>query len=199
MSTLFDIGRVTEQGAHEILKPHYEKLSKCFINAWGDYITIIEKCASSCVGFTATTRANIVQNSIIENAKRLFSDVGGVTCYYSNGLFALDFYGKIILRFKKIDRSLRPHNVRTEQQGQCTMQTLFDNATIVTAGYRVDVTETSIKDIKVVCWFNNCLLWQLPLDAMSSRNVCAPEPSKPTPNTKIVIPNTGLTERAERA
>ncbi|KKL06455.1 hypothetical protein LCGC14_2595860, partial [marine sediment metagenome] len=63
----------------------------------------------------------------------------------SNGLFALDFYGKIILRFKKIDRSLRPHNVRTEQQGQCTMQTLFDNATIVTAGYRVDVTETSIK------------------------------------------------------
>jgi hypothetical protein len=42
-------------------------------------------------------------------------------------------------------------------------QTLFGAVTKITAGYRLDQTETFIKDMHLVCWYNDSLFWNISL------------------------------------
>lgn len=85
-----------------------------------------------------------------------------------NDFFAIDFYGKLVLRFKKLKRDLRPSTFKTEEQRHFDLQEpepllYAPNATLATAGYRLDRLAATIKDIHVVGWLGEARLFALPL------------------------------------
>jgi len=196
MKTLFDIGIMDEFQAGDLLSPHYDNVIGSMSMAWNDYHQIIKKAPDECLAFTATTRAIIVHNNITKHALRLFDNVENVICYPNDNIFTIDFYGKIRLRFKKLDNSLKPNNVSTLQQMEFASQTLFGAVTKITAGYRLDQTEMFIKDMHLVCWYNDSIFWNIPLFYKEAIKIDANLDDVVQGSTKIIIPETRKDETA---
>jgi hypothetical protein len=200
MKTLFDLGILTDSEAHGILEKHYPGIAACIRSGWQDYEFLIRVAPDQCLNFTATTRANIVQNNMVKHAQRLFGQTEDVLCYQSDGIFTVDFYGKIRLRFKKLDNSLKPSNIPTSQQQEFSFQTLFGpSSTKVTAGYRLDRSGLTLRDIHLVCFYSDELLWNIQLDEYVTANakgdIAEATPVPGTPGTRIV-PRKSDAERA---
>lgn len=201
MKTLFDIGVLSDREAHITLQKHYPSVATCIYSAWWDYEFLIKVAPDQCLNFTSTTRANIVQNNMVKHAQKVFGQTEDVLCYENDGIFTVDFYGTIRLRFKKLDNSLRPSNIKTTQQQEFSSQTLFGPSyTKVTAGYRLDRSALSIRDIHLVCWYNDALLWNIQLDqyvtALTEGDI---KKGMPVSGTRIVVRKREGADIAERA
>ena len=196
MKTLFDIGIMDECQAGDLLSPHYDNVIRSMSMGWNDYHQITNRSPDECLAFTATTRANIVHNNITKHAHRLFSSVEGIICYHEDKIFTIDFYGKIRLRFKKLDNSLKPSNVLTVQQMEFASQTLFGAVTNITAGYRLDQTETFIQDMHLVCWYNDSRFWNIPLPYKEAIKADTYLDDAIQDSTKIIVHKTRKAETA---
>jgi len=196
MKTLFDIGIMDEVQTCDLLSPHYDNVIRSMSRGWNDYYQITNRSPDECLAFTATTRANIVHNNITKHAHRLFSNVKGIICYAEDKIFTIDFYGKIRLRFKKLDHSLKPSNVPTVQQMEFASQTLFGAVTNITAGYRLDRTEAFIEDMHLVCWYNDSLFWNILLPYKEAIKTDTNLDDVIQDSTKIIIHKTQKAETA---
>ena len=203
MKTLFDIGVLSDREAHGILQNHYPRVATCIHGAWRDYEFLIRVAPDQCLNFTPTTRANIIQNNMVKHAQQMFGQTEDVLCFENDGIFTVDFYGRIRLRFKKLDKLLRPSNIQTAQQQGFSSQTLFGPSyTKVTAGYRLDRSGLAIRDIHLVCWYNDALLWNIQLDEHVGTHTDTDTDIKegmPASATRIVPRQSNGADVAERA
>ncbi|MCK5473111.1 MAG: hypothetical protein KAI59_03700, partial [Planctomycetes bacterium] len=110
------------------------------------------------------TIANMVHDNIELMAKEIFKGKGqDIAVYTKKGFLIINFYGRIFLRFKKLQNCLMPCNIQTEQQRAFDEQTLFEgHITHLSAGYRLnDIGE--YKDAHIVCVAYRKLQWNLKL------------------------------------
>ncbi|MCK5608768.1 hypothetical protein KAR91_43220 [Candidatus Pacearchaeota archaeon] len=160
---------MTRAEAEEVIGSHVGQIGDCIRYGWGANQQMAMKDPDTCKAFGVRTRACMVHDLIVEKAKAIFRGAAGVMTYMEEGIFTVDFYGKLRLRFKKLNTDLRPHNIPTKQQQMFGQQTLFGpESTKVTAGYVLDRTELSIAAMHIVCWDNNEKLWNWPLPVVKA-------------------------------
>lgn len=146
-----------------ILSPHLEIIRQCISSAWEDYM---RECNSIRHKTTPRSRASIVHDNMVFNAKALFDDVTGVRYLDNKGLFLLIFDERIRLRFKKLDEDKMPHNIPTQQ----TMSFLeqmdlpgIPQATNIIAGYELNSLQTEISTICLTCPNGSSNAWCIEL------------------------------------
>ena len=175
---LFD-GRLTSDGAYQLLKPHYPSILDCITIPWNTWEDLQAVAPDACLPLLPRTRAGIIHDHMEQQAMRRFAGSEPDVMLYSNaGFLIVDFSGKIKMRFKKLSSDLHPCNVKTNQQRAYDDQTLFaPPATLVTAGYRVD-SAGMFRDAQIVCWSGSELRWFLPLRELGGLQVIQAVPSR---------------------
>lgn len=161
---LFQDGRLTSDGAYQLLKPHYPPIFNCIASGLNAWQVLQQSAPEVCLPLLPRTRASLIHDNIEEYARRTFAgQEPDIMLHNDTGFLVIDFYGKIIMRFKKLSNALHPCNVKTDQQRAYDHQTLFSSAaTLVTAGYRLD-SIGMFRDAHIVCWNGHELLWSLRL------------------------------------
>lgn len=165
---LFDDGRLTGDGAHDLLKRYYPKIASC-INAGLNACKALEETIPEIwLPLVSRTRACLIHDHMEKHAREVFAEMRpNVVLSLEAGFLIVDFHGKIKMRFKKLSDDLQPYSVKTHQQRAYDDQTLFaPPATLVTAGYRLDSAGV-FRDAHVVCWAGSELRWSLRLPEIS--------------------------------
>lgn len=175
--------------ARTLLEPHYPAISECIAAGWDAWQSVRQAAPNACLPLETRTWAGLVHDNIVAHAQRRFSGMGpGVVVSSACGFLTIDFHGKIILRFKKLRKNLRPSNVATGQQDDFRQQQLFSSvATKVTAGYRVDALGTIIRDIQIVCWLDSHLNWSLRMPDLCGDTGVAQPMSPDAPRKPLVV------------
>jgi hypothetical protein len=135
-----------------VLGMNIDKLRVCMQEAWDDYQRLPDEAK---VRISPRSRASVVYDFIVEKAKKLFIGAEGVYLSERRGFLLINFYDRILLRFKKFNRKLMPHGIRTGQNS------LFMNrqgvllecpeATKLIAGYQLNDFQNGIELMAVVC------------------------------------------------
>lgn len=123
-------------------------IRECILAAWDK---LAEVDPSHRRSWTTTTRANVVQNWIVEEASRRLSYLQICDC---NGMKVFVLRGGIALRFKKLDRDCMSHNVRTGQVSRFRMQEALDGVPSLCnleAGYVLNPLGTEVESTHLVC------------------------------------------------
>jgi hypothetical protein len=116
----------------ERLNAIYECISNALQMYDDDYTTLRFK-------HSPRTHASVIHDLMVDNIKKRFANDHKVNCFYKKGLFHLLVdNGDIVIRFKKLDRNLRTHNIPTQQSFNFTHQMSMFNppATNLNAGYQ---------------------------------------------------------------
>jgi hypothetical protein len=171
----------TEEDGKRCLDQYISTLTECIEDGFKRYFKLPPKAL---VDFTPRSRASIINDFIRAEARKRFYDIPSIQLYEIRGLFLLDF-GEIQLRFKKLDKQLRPHNIPTNQtrifmvQGQLPGLPM---ATKVIAGYQPNVSYSDIEYMGILCPDNNGYLWQIDLNKISRSPIPLERPETDMPN-----------------
>lgn len=123
-------------------------IREIILSAWArlDLVPAAER-----VALTSTTRANMVQNWIVEEASRRLNYRQIVDC---SGMKVFVMGGGIALRFKKLDRDGLSRNVKTGQITKFAAQEQLagvESQCNIEAGYVLDALQTHIESTHIVC------------------------------------------------
>lgn len=159
-----------------ILTPHMDSLNNVLQLAFDRYHNLNDKHEH-----TPRSRASLIHDFIVINAEKEFSNITGLECGYTRGLFTVSFYDKVIIRFKKLDYRMKASNIPTQQalcfetQEQLPLPSfpLLPSPTIVTAGYIPNPTWTEINQKVITCYKDKEILWTIPI-AHSTKSVIVP-------------------------
>lgn len=161
---LFKDGVLTIDEAHKILSPNYRDIMECIYEGLNRIEELRQREPEFCIPLTSRSRASMIHDYIESAAQKVFVIKGKeIAVRTEKGFLIVDFYRRVFLRFKKLQRNLMPCNIETEQQKAFDEQTLFEGpVTHVTAGYRLDDLGV-YRDAHIVCWAYGELLWSLRL------------------------------------
>jgi len=185
--------------AQSILEPYIEMLDIIIQTAFDRYHKQPDKHEH-----TPRSRASLIHDFMIINAESEFINYPGVSIHDSRGLVLFNFGDEIMLRFKKMDRRLRPANIPTQQalafeeQGQLPLFQNYPPATHVTAGYVPNDAWTQIDQKIITCYKGNELEWVLPIEpsAVLTSVVTFPQSArKITHQNRRVWPKRNRTEK----
>ncbi len=158
---------LSDQEAWSILEPFIPDIHACLVAGWNCWRDLGERVPEHVVRYDSTTRAGIVYNEIIAEARKRFFGVRDVNLQSRGRTLLLIFQGVLVLRFKKIDRNFRTRNVPTKQvvrmQYQMELQGLPPEATQVVAGYLLNALQDSVSGNWIVCPMGRSYEWKLPL------------------------------------
>jgi len=115
-----------------------------------------------------TNRTTQMWNYTVNWAKHILDPYDEVDCMeHPNNSIWFNVNDLIYLRFKKLDKHLKPSNIMTKRMeavyAQAQIEGFPPNPTIVDVGYCVDSTWTNLKNIYFVCWSNGQKLWEIDL------------------------------------
>lgn len=187
---LFEDGRLTGDGAFQLLNPYFPEITGCINSGLNAFRVLEQTNPEVCLCLVPRSRACIIHDHMEDYARRIFSGMEPDIMLGSDvGFLIVDFQGKIKMRFKKLSFDLRPYNVKTNQQQAYDDQTLFaPPATLVTAGYRLDSTGV-FRDAQIVCWAGSELRWSVPLPCISEVPLVFEDVShEEGPPVPIVVP-----------
>jgi hypothetical protein len=183
---LFDFGFTSKNETSKVLCSYFEKIRSCIQYGWSSLREVQEKCPEQTQGLSKTAKANFIHSAIVYRAKREFSGIKGIMLYEEDGIFTIDFFNKIRLRFKKLSPQFMPNNILTLQQMELNQQRMFGESTLVTAGYRTTCEDLELQDMHLVCIYNQDILWKIKLPEFGqfltetdSRPITAPENTLP--------------------
>ena len=161
--------------AREVLRPHFERLQKCYDEAFEK----LRKHLAITPDMTERSKANIVRDSVVSSVKEKFSSVPGFQIVQENknseGLVLLLIEDTIAIRFKKLTldkEGFTVSNNPTEQSrnlinqqlelsnGDETVQPIYVNA-----GYVLNKTGTNYSSLHLVCHHGEQVAWDLIIDA----------------------------------
>lgn len=170
---LYQTGIMDYDEAFATLSPHFSTIVDCMSYGWETYKEMQYLRGEDYLSpLSSSTIASIIFDYTIHRASYLFSSLEpDIGAYYDRGFFNIDFHGKILLRFKKFSKTFETSNVLTSRQKRLNQQIIItedipwasDGSIIVSAGYRLNETETQIRDMSIICRDQNHLLWRMPL------------------------------------
>lgn len=176
----------SESEARRIIGPDgAEQLVDIVIGGWDQYRADGRPRRS-------TPRANVVWDNMMDLAESSFAardDVEVVPNHQSQGFI---LKGRLLLRFKKIDRNWRPRNVQTKTQIRLAETGHFDgmpeDLVALTCGYQLDPTESEIQHVRVLRMVKNSLEWSIDLKELAAGVLAPAAPIFGDPGTGTVLP-----------
>lgn len=104
---------IPEDAAIKALQPYLSSIYECINEGWNDYFKYPDWTR---VTHDQTTRANIINNHVVQRATTAFIDEPRIKILAGGQRQTLFIFDqKISLRLKKLDSELMPQNVVTEQ------------------------------------------------------------------------------------
>lgn len=165
---------LSAEEARRVLGRHLDTLRICIETAWKRYMALPPEAR---VDMTPRSRASNVYDFMVGEAKRRFFDDPGVLLQESRGFLLMNFSDKILLRFKKFNKSLLPQNIPTYQtslfmnRGQQGILIECPTATKLIAGYQLDKLQSDIQMMAVVCPDGNACDFYFRLENSSTAEV----------------------------
>jgi len=154
---------LNEAQAREVFGKHTDTIRECIEHAWDRSLALSPDIH---VDLSPRSKASIVHDFIVAEARKLFSDDPEIQMKVLRGLFILDF-GKVQLRFKKLNKQLRPQSIPTNQTRAFMIQGDLPGiplATKVIAGYKLDDFQKNIQCIAVICPYGQQCAWYFELE-----------------------------------
>jgi hypothetical protein len=193
---LFDMvpdGYLTEEEAKKELAPFASKLVAIWRSAWNTWLALPAEFRGKML---PRTRANIVHDLAIAQAKEDFRDVATAETCEALGFFKLYIGERVLIRLKRVNQDHLACNIQTEQQRLYYLHEsiggIRDGYTRLTIGYTLNPTHLEID--RIVASLQNgleTLAYSFYLDA--DDKVIA-VPVEPTP-----LPDVGPTVRIKGA
>lgn len=205
-----DAELLTLDKAQALLGDLHDSFAGAHYQAWARWQRLKKLCqdndaADLMLHLTTTTRANFLNNHCVSLVGDLVKPRDGVAVTQMNGLFTAVVAQKdniaAFVRFKALNRDLRPSNVRTNVQKSLTRQewpeNLFDGLgievipTVLTCGYRLSHDESEISRVYICCHYCSELIWYYVIDDAGEAEggieiTSLPLPNLPTPKPRIV-------------
>lgn len=169
---------MTRETAENLLKPYFPSLRQIILGAWADWESLPDEQRSK---IDARARANCVNSFIVHNARKFFEDNNGVKVSDRRGLFLVEFFDELNLRFKKLTKDKKTSNVATKQQRNFVLQLELPGmpkVVRITVGYLLDVTQTKIKDIFLVLYHGAEIAWDISILNAKSSVIQMPLPTE---------------------
>jgi len=140
---------MNQDQAESILGRHYSRIARVVVAGYGRYRRYPAKG-----DHRSTTKANVINDEIYAEAVREFDGVPGVRPYPSprRRLRFILVDDRVLLWFKKVDRSRCPHNVKTDQSREMHAGrnlSLFPDAEILVVGYLPDREGMKVSRISI--------------------------------------------------
>jgi len=105
--------RFYKNDAISILKPFFSDFRQCVESGFSTCLTEYKPYTHL---YARRTKASLVYDHIIDEARKTFADKNNINIIETNGLFLIDVGGEILIRFKKFNTDLRSSNFPTKQQ-----------------------------------------------------------------------------------
>jgi hypothetical protein len=202
-------GVLTRHAARRILRPYTKLLGITVFDAWQTWNQLGEAAPAIRLQMGRAARAMNVSDFINDEIRRRFAKVGGCAVTTEYGRHVLSFAGgDLKLRLGKVDLAAvaPPRNerqLRIWSQADATAVVLpgMPSGTWAKCGYLLDLTETCLAGLYVVCDMNGAHAWVLDLPMPLSRPTAAsqttPLQTSTVPPAKIASasPSTGARRR----
>ena len=180
---------ITPEEAETLLKPLLPELLMSHQEALEYWHTCVQTMPRLGLDDTKNqARARVISNFIAAEVKAKFSEREGLTLTDDSGFVIMVINKKIAVRFKKLDRKLRPSNILTRQQQNFATQGLLPGfppeATNLTFGHKLNSTGTDFDGFWLQCPRGDRNVWSIPLDRPEDQPlfwVAPPKPENPTP------------------
>lgn len=167
----WDDDSVRQYALREIGQKNLHIIQKCISDAITGYHN---NYVSLKIKHSARSDSSLIHDLIVDNIKNSFEGIPGATHSTKNNLFLLSINnGTVVIRFKKMDKRFRTHNVPTQQSFAFNNQlTLVPSSINVNAGYIMNGLE--FKTFIVCPEDNNNHSWVHELLPKESSNIVAP-------------------------
>ena len=109
----------SQDDADSILNPHYTAFEEFMFGAWKDWESVP---VAQRTQLSPRARAACVYDFIVNRAKTYFSKVKGADLVVRRGLILFGLDGKVLLRFKKLNKNKKASNILTNQQIEFSLQ-----------------------------------------------------------------------------
>jgi hypothetical protein len=158
------------EAARKILGPHEANLLACVEDSWKKFS---DHFRSQVAIWHPTSRATMVWQLMVDQARVRFADTKGVRLHDSSERFVLVFEDLLVIRMKKLDEQLQTANYPTETaervDAQLPIGGIPPKATWLTVGYVLDVSQTKIDSVNVVCHVADVVAWEYALQEPARR------------------------------
>ena len=161
---------IAMEDAQVLLGPVHRPLSRVVRNSWQRWR---EDFQPQLPLWTTRAKRNVMADLMYDEARSILGDIGGVDIRESSdGRFWVE-YGGVLLFFKHLREgtaiSNYPTNAALRFNGQLPLFGIPDTRLIV--GYETNAVETDLLAVKIVCRFNDRLLWAYELAEPSATNI----------------------------
>ena len=168
----------------DLLRSHEPELSDCVCVGWRRWQEFAPRFASP----SARTRANVVNEFIVEEARRRFGSTSEVDVVDPPPRFLLRFGGRVLVQFKKVDCHLRSRNYPTQLALAFDRQyhlTGIPEGARITIGYLLDDLAVNVQSVHAILRAGSRIAWSYELRGATS--VKRPEVlALDTPSTALV-------------
>jgi hypothetical protein len=150
----------------QVLRPHLGVLEGCFRAAWKRWQKWLRALEGSPVDISARSRASVLYDMIVAEAKRSFLLEPSVRVRQVRGLLVLSINDRVALRFKKFRGGTlkTSNNTSTQTALFNTQNLLFPEISIkpmahLVAGYLLDDLAIDFKRLAVTCSIDGEHVW----------------------------------------
>ncbi len=163
---------ITELEARELFNPHYEQFVEIFQNSFATYNSMQNylntKKGEIFHDLKTVTKSTLIWNYSLSWAKHFFNENEDIKfIQHAKNSHWFCFYDLVYVRFKKLDNSLKPSNVKTKRIIQLYQQSQIPGfpykPTFIEAGYTTNKTMTEINNVYLVCWSQGIKKWYIDL------------------------------------
>ena len=173
---------ISPDRAMEILAPHEKDFRDTLFEAWRTWQHLGEIIPDCHRAATSRGRANFVYDQWRHGLLHRFDgrDKEGIKVNSDMSSLLVFFGSDLVVRPKRFDLQKRPVNYPTPRQQRFAnlyneLPGMPPEATRVSVGYRLDITETEIKDIYVSCVHMTSVIWAYPIYEAVPANILFPE------------------------
>lgn len=187
-----------------LLGPIEATLAKCVSDGWTRFQEIADRVPIG-PGF-ARTRANLVWHFIADEACHSLSNIPDMLIRRTPHTVWFHYKGKVLFRFKKLDRDGFSKNFPTQQAlawHDPQAELLTDQAGHrLDIGYTLDPTESEIDDVRVICRNGGALEWQYCIESTNAGVVSIPGQTTrnqdTTPGVQVRVKNPGTRDEPQQ-
>jgi hypothetical protein len=143
-----------------VLEPHLEDIDACLRRGFERYGEYPPEIVAD-HGHRSTTCC--IYDHQLMLARKILDPKPGISIIHVKGLEVINFYDRVLMRFKKVNSAGRGRNLQTEQQKifdrQLSLPGLPPKATRVVAGYNTILFGTAIRKVLISCPLGRTNLW----------------------------------------
>ena len=195
------IDLVDQAEAKGLLAPYVAIIRKAMDEGWNRWEELGNGASHLKHPLLARTRANFISDHIAHFIDQRFRGDKHALVTKDRGFLLLNIRGKLLIRFKKLDKNGRSRNILTKQQRLFAFQRPLpglEDETRLTAGYRLDELQIGIQDVLITCPVGKEMRWMYTIEAPAAMVMPLPalQPSAKSPKVRVRARDIGDRKKA---